>query len=68
MCDVIATMRGMSCDLCLDHLKTLNIQSVGIPSHIGCGLSGGDWNMYFNIIEDFAKNTGIDITIVRPSI
>lgn len=31
--------------------------STAIPSHIGCGLGGGDWNVVLGIIEDLLSYT-----------
>jgi hypothetical protein len=52
---------------CLNQLKALNIKSVGLPYQIGCGLGGGDWTAYFEIIQEFARESNIDFLIVRPS-
>lgn len=32
------------------------IKSVAFPWQIGCGLAGGDWVSYSNMIQNFAKN------------
>lgn len=29
---------------------------LALPKGIGCGLAGGDWNVYRNILEEFADN------------
>ncbi|CAC5368625.1 unnamed protein product [Mytilus coruscus] len=52
---------------CLERLKELNVKTVGLPDHIGCGLGGGDWTAYFQIIDNFAKANDIKFTLVRPS-
>lgn len=52
---------------CLDHLKTLDIKSVGIPYRIGCGLGGGNWMLYWNAIDKFTERTNINIIIVIPN-
>ncbi|XP_071160719.1 uncharacterized protein [Mytilus edulis] len=52
---------------CLERLKELNVKTVGLPDHIGCGLGGGDWTAYFEIIEKFAKANDINFVIVTPS-
>ncbi|CAC5383160.1 unnamed protein product [Mytilus coruscus] len=51
---------------CLEQLKSLNIKSIGIPYQISCGLGGGDWTAYFNIIRTFAESSNIECHIVRP--
>ncbi|VDI27455.1 Hypothetical predicted protein, partial [Mytilus galloprovincialis] len=52
---------------CLEQLKELNVKTVGLPDHIGCGLGGGDWTAYFQIIENFAKANDINFILVRQS-
>ncbi|CAC5368677.1 unnamed protein product [Mytilus coruscus] len=52
---------------CLEQLKELHIKFVALPDHIGCGVDGGDWTTYFEIIEKFAKANDINFVIVRPS-
>ena len=43
----------------------LKKESIAIPYQIGCGLAGGVWKNYRRHIEDFAKRTGVDVTIYR---
>ena len=45
-------------------VNALGIKSVGIPNQIGCGLGGGDWNDYFNIISEFSNRTKINVIII----
>ncbi|WP_207784922.1 hypothetical protein, partial [Listeria monocytogenes] len=35
--------------------KIPEIESVGIPVGMGCGLAKGSWDDYLSLIEDFAK-------------
>ena len=30
--------------------------SLAVPFGIGCGLAGGDWNDYYPVLQEFAKN------------
>lgn len=53
---------------CLEQLSTLNISSAAIPHNIGCGLGGGDWTEYYNIISTFAKKSKIEFKIYIPSL
>jgi hypothetical protein len=32
-----------------------NIKSIAFPMGIGCGLAGGDWKVYSNLIKEFKK-------------
>ena len=39
--------------------------SIAFPERIGCGLAGGDWNKYHDVLWMFASTNGhIDVTIV----
>lgn len=41
---------------CLRKIKNIsNLESLGIPVGMGCGLAGGLWSDYLSLIEDFAK-------------
>lgn len=51
---------------CLQQLKALHVKTVGIPYQIGCGLGGGDWTTYFEIIKHFAEESKIEFIILRP--
>lgn len=37
---------------------------IGIPRLMGCGLAGGNWEIYYKIIEETFKNTDFTIVIV----
>ncbi len=39
------------------------IKRVYLPYKIGCGLAGGNWDKYFNIIKEWSND--IDIVIVK---
>ena len=40
--------------------------SLALPYKIGCGLAGGDWNRYFNVIDTFSrKHPNIQITLYK---
>ena len=49
---------------CFDQIR--DVKTLGMPFKIGCGLAGGDWTLYFNVIRDFAKRSGVKIGIVKP--
>ena len=44
---------------CLDSLKNSNIPAIAFPLKIGCGLAGGNWNIYKSMIERFQLDSGI---------
>ena len=42
---------------CLTAISEINnLQSIAMPVKIGCGLAGGNWDKYLNMIENFADN------------
>lgn len=53
----------------LQHLKNYLIEnkipSVGIPYQIGCGLAGGDWKIYQQFLEDFAKDAPFQVNLYK---
>jgi O-acetyl-ADP-ribose deacetylase (regulator of RNase III) len=46
-----------------------NLESVAFPYHIGCGLAGGEWAAYLQMLEDFAfdieQSQGARVTIYQ---
>ena len=38
--------------------KVPELESIGFPYWVGCGLAGGDWNEYEKLLEDFARRVG----------
>ena len=54
---------------CLADIASQNmIKSIAFPKNIGCGLAGGDWNIYRRCLKDFAqKNPHIQVYIVDNS-
>jgi O-acetyl-ADP-ribose deacetylase (regulator of RNase III) len=51
---------------CLEELaKIEDLQSVGFPYGIGCGAAGGDWNKYIEMIEEFADENEVEVTIYK---
>ena len=64
---------------CLENLRTWMQKNPGIvwaadkpemvdiafPKYIGCGLGGGNWDVIYGIIKDFAKSIPWNVVIVR---
>jgi O-acetyl-ADP-ribose deacetylase (regulator of RNase III) len=49
------TLRAEWFRLCLDQIYNIHdLESVAFPWRIGCGASGGDWNLYKKMIDDLA--------------
>jgi O-acetyl-ADP-ribose deacetylase (regulator of RNase III) len=43
-------------EACLDKVSRINnIQNIAIPWGIACGVGGGDWSIYFNMLQTFSK-------------
>ena len=39
---------------CLDQIKLIdNLTSIAFPARIGCGLAGGNWKTYYDLLETF---------------
>lgn len=51
---------------CLSKIaKIKNIRSVAFPEKIGCGLAGGDWDNYLEMLDNFASaNPNIKVYVV----
>lgn len=42
---------------CLDKISKIeNLESIAFPYGVGCGLAGGNWNIYFPLLKGFAKH------------
>lgn len=54
---------------CLERITTEhpNIKTIAIPHGIGCGLAGGNWNLYCNIINNWCciRHPNITVYIVK---
>lgn len=50
---------------CLGAIEEICPTSVAFPWTIGCGLAGGDWATYKQMIEEFAERTGILCTLYK---
>lgn len=51
---------------CLNLISEIpNIQSIAVPYKIGCGLAGGNWEKYLDILNNFVKDNKIDIIIYK---
>ena len=53
---------------CLDAVATLSPKSVGMPWKIGCGLGGGSWIKYEQVIQKWAADyPHVDVVLYRLS-
>ena len=51
---------------CLDQIALIdNVNSVAMPYNIGCGLAGGNWSVYYNMLEVFTNKHQIKITLYK---
>jgi O-acetyl-ADP-ribose deacetylase (regulator of RNase III) len=41
--------------VCLEKISKLNIKSIAFPFHIGCGLAGGNWKEYEELLINWAN-------------
>lgn len=45
--------------------KITNLKTIAFPYGIGCGLAGGNWEDYYNMLEHFADNVKAKVIIRR---
>ena len=50
---------------CLDEMKKIQTDKIAFPFLIGCGLAGGDWNIYKKMLENFEKETNIEVILYK---
>lgn len=52
---------------CLDEISLIEgLKSIGFPYQIGCGLAGGNWINYYNMIKSFAiDNPNVEVVIYK---
>lgn len=43
----------------------INLQKVGVPYGLGCGLAGGDWNEVRKVLENASLNHKVDIYVYK---
>lgn len=55
---------------CLEEISDIDgISSVAFPYKIGCGLAGGNWTNYLNMINDWAhSNPHINVVIYKLTV
>lgn len=46
-------------------IENVNLEKVGVPYKIGCGLAGGDWDIVKLILERASEEHGIDIYVYK---
>lgn len=50
----------------LDKISQIkNITSIAMPYNIGCGIAGGDWNLYYKEIENFADKIKLPVILYK---
>ncbi len=51
--------------LSTDLYKNTEIENVYFPYLIGCGLAGGNWSLYFKMLEQFSSKTHCKVFIIK---
>nr|QBK90264.1 MAG: hypothetical protein LCPAC102_01770 [Pithovirus LCPAC102] len=52
--------------LCLNKIKLIpNITSISFPYNIGCGLVGGNWDEYNDMIKEFSISSNITVYLYK---
>lgn len=49
----------------ISQIKDIKKKTVAFPFNIGCGSAGGNWDEYYEIIQDFANKEKIYITLYK---
>lgn len=52
---------------CLCQISRIpNLVSIAFPYMIGCGLAGGNWDRYYQMIETFSENNpNVDVKVIQ---
>lgn len=59
-------MRQQYFKKCLEDIANIeNLQSIAMPFNIGCGLAGGKWEDYSQILTDFINSTPIELVLYQ---
>jgi O-acetyl-ADP-ribose deacetylase (regulator of RNase III) len=51
--------------MCLDEIGELDIDVVAVPWQIGCGLAGGNWSEYKEMLEEFEEKYEIECVLYQ---
>lgn len=50
----------------LDNIETYaDFDTIAVPYNIGCGLAGGNWEIYLQMLTNFAKESGINVHVYQ---
>lgn len=49
----------------LAKINDVNGMDIAMPYNIGCELAGGDWEIYYQMINNFSNKYNINITLYR---
>ena len=49
----------------ISKIDDIQNKTISMPFRIGCGVAGGDWTIYYNLICEFANKEKIHITLYR---
>lgn len=51
---------------CLEKiLQISDLGSIALPYQIGCGAAGGDWRIYFFMLQQFSKKINVPISLYK---
>jgi len=54
-----------ACLVDISKIKDIKLKTIAMPFNIGCGAAGGDWNVYYKMIEEFATKEKIHVTLYK---
>ena len=46
-------------------MKIKDLESIAFPYNIGCGVAGGDWEIYEKLIDLFSKHVDADVFLYK---
>ncbi len=49
----------------ISNIDDIQNKTIGMPFNIGCGAAGGDWKLYYDLLNNFANSNKINITLYK---
>lgn len=54
-----------TCLINISKIENIQTKTIAMPFNIGCGIAGGNWDLYYNLISDFANKEKINVTLYK---
>ena len=49
----------------ISNIDDIQNKTIAMPDNIGCGAGGGDWILYYNLLNEFANNNKINVVLYK---